>query len=296
MPKTRQNIIDITDAIAKIDKELDFVTEFVHLFATIDIVVQEMRTVSEKLNVLFPLAASTNKCTVCKKIVSQHHRTCWIYNGSKGHCLFVCVEVLQSSQPNGVMSNAVSLPNHTFTGQAVLCTFFRQKLTITLLESAKRENDRRKSFMIKSSRKNVADPMGVKPTTSWSPVGCASNWATEAGLKDIETQLPKSFWLSVNLEAKLWSLHKHLFCQPLMEDKKFIIVIPWPLINYAKQMDLYKMYNLPLPVSAVYQVNSTTQMEMLIYYILESENIVINPECTRYMLLNQHDRDVCRLS
>ena len=28
---------------------------------------------------------------------------------------FVCVEVLQPSQPNGVMS---SLPNHTFTGQA----------------------------------------------------------------------------------------------------------------------------------------------------------------------------------
>ena len=32
--------------------------------------------------------------------------------------LFVCVEVLQPSQPNGVMSSAVSLPNHTFTGQA----------------------------------------------------------------------------------------------------------------------------------------------------------------------------------
>ena len=28
--------------------------------------------------------------------------------------LFVCVEVLQPSQPNGVMSSAVSLPNHTF--------------------------------------------------------------------------------------------------------------------------------------------------------------------------------------
>ena len=35
---------------------------------------------------------------------------------SLGH--FVCVEVLRPSQPNGVMSNAVSLPNHTFTGQA----------------------------------------------------------------------------------------------------------------------------------------------------------------------------------
>ena len=32
--------------------------------------------------------------------------------------LFVCVEVLWPSQPNGVMSSAVSLPNYTFTGQA----------------------------------------------------------------------------------------------------------------------------------------------------------------------------------
>ena len=32
--------------------------------------------------------------------------------------LFACTEVLQSSQPNGVMSSTVSLPIHTFTGQA----------------------------------------------------------------------------------------------------------------------------------------------------------------------------------
>ena len=30
-------------------------------------------------------------------------------------CLFVCVEVLQPSQPNGVMSRVVSLPSHTFS-------------------------------------------------------------------------------------------------------------------------------------------------------------------------------------
>ena len=29
-----------------------------------------------------------------------------------------CVEVLQPSQPSGVMSSAVTLPNHTFIGQA----------------------------------------------------------------------------------------------------------------------------------------------------------------------------------
>ena len=32
--------------------------------------------------------------------------------------LFVCVEVLRPSQPSVVMSSAISLPNHTFTGQA----------------------------------------------------------------------------------------------------------------------------------------------------------------------------------
>ena len=31
---------------------------------------------------------------------------------------FVCIEVLRPSQPNGVMSSVVSLPNHMFTGQA----------------------------------------------------------------------------------------------------------------------------------------------------------------------------------
>ena len=30
----------------------------------------------------------------------------------------VCVEVLRPSQNTGIMSSAVSLPNHTFTGQA----------------------------------------------------------------------------------------------------------------------------------------------------------------------------------
>ena len=44
-------------------------------------------------------------------VVDQNVMTDW-------KILFVCVEVLRPSQPNGVMSSAVSLPNHTFTGQA----------------------------------------------------------------------------------------------------------------------------------------------------------------------------------
>ena len=45
-------------------------------------------------------------------------RMCTIRVNRLEDYLFVCVEVLRPSQPNGVMSSVVSLPNHTFTGQA----------------------------------------------------------------------------------------------------------------------------------------------------------------------------------
>ena len=47
--------------------------------------------------------------------------TYWVNNSksvSDSEEGFVCVEVLRPSQPNGVMSSVVNLPNHTFTGQA----------------------------------------------------------------------------------------------------------------------------------------------------------------------------------
>ena len=52
----------------------------------------------------------------CNKVIRNHHFT--VVTGHFGINKFVCVEVLQPSQPNGVMSSAVSFPNHTFTGQA----------------------------------------------------------------------------------------------------------------------------------------------------------------------------------
>ena len=45
-------------------------------------------------------------------VLANIHHKCRLYR------LIVCVEILRPSQPNGVMLSAVSLPNHTFTGQA----------------------------------------------------------------------------------------------------------------------------------------------------------------------------------
>ena len=37
----------------------------------------------------------------------------------------------------------------------------------------------RKYFIINFHKRMLTDPIGIKSTTSWSPFGCASNWATE---------------------------------------------------------------------------------------------------------------------
>ena len=101
---------------------------------------------------------------------------------------YVCVELLLPSHPNGVMSSVISLPiYHTFTVQALSSKRLTSIVHILspetdncpFLNQWKGTTDRRKYFMIKSPRKNVADLAGVEPATSWSPVRRTSNWTTK---------------------------------------------------------------------------------------------------------------------
>ena len=127
------------------------------------------------------LTAKTDQTGLMRRLIFRwkHMPFCW----------FVCVEVLRPSQPNGVMSSAVSLPNHTFTGQAQSS---KQLTSILHILSPKTDNcpswiSRRERMTVENiswsiSMKECCRPRrGVKPTTSWSPVGHTSNWATEAG-------------------------------------------------------------------------------------------------------------------
>ena len=113
--------------------------------------------------------------------------------------LFVCVEVLPPSQPNRVMSSAVSLPNHNFIGQA---ESFKRLTSIVHILSPETDNcpswisGRERMTVENSPRKNVADPAGVEPATSWSPVGRASKWATVAGLSVTELFIENVYWIT----------------------------------------------------------------------------------------------------
>ena len=106
----------------------------------------------------------------------------------------VCVEVLRPSQPNGVMSSVVSLPNHIFTGRA-----WSSKRLNSIVYILSPETDNSPSWISRRERMTVENiswsnlhermlptRSGLNPQlTSWSPVRRASNWATEAGLSPV---------------------------------------------------------------------------------------------------------------
>ena len=54
----------------------------------------------------------------------------------------MCVEVLHPSQPNGVMSSEVSLPNDTFTEQAQSSLGFNDMSTLWVIVSSPRKMEK----------------------------------------------------------------------------------------------------------------------------------------------------------
>ena len=120
------------------------------------------------------------------------------------YIVFVCLWrgfTAQSTQW-GVISSVVSLPNHTFIGQAYSS---RQLTSIIHILSPETDNcpfwvSWRERMMAENtswsiSTKECCLPQWVEPATSWSPVGHASNWDTEAG-KQCRSWSDTTFWAS----------------------------------------------------------------------------------------------------
>ena len=102
----------------------------------------------------------------------------------------VCLFVLRPSQPNGVMSSAVSLPNHTFTGQAKSSKRLTSIVHILSPETdnclswrSGRERMTVENISWSISTKKCCRPWrGLNPQPPGLQSDGVSNWATEAGI------------------------------------------------------------------------------------------------------------------
>ena len=77
---------------------------------------------------------------------------------------FVCSLTAQKHYISHI--EPVSLPNHTFFGAAVQCTFFRQKLKTAFLESKEGREWPSKRVHDKSPQKNVSDSADIESVIS----------------------------------------------------------------------------------------------------------------------------------
>ena len=143
--------------------------------------------------------------------------------------MHVCVEVLRPSQPNGVMSSTVSLPNHVYWAGLVLyavnqyCAHsFARNRQLPFLNQRKGENDRRIYFMINLHERMLPTLAGVEPATSWTPVG----WRIQpTGDQEVVGSTPAEVGniLSCRLIMKL--------CKSTTEDTIFYLITAHTLIS-----------------------------------------------------------------
>ena len=139
---------------------------------------------------------------------------------------FVCVEVLRPSQPNGVMSSAVSLPNHTFTGQA----YSSRRLTrIMLILSPETDNcpswiSWRERMTVENNPWSISTKECCRPRRGLNPrppglqSDGASNWATEAGrILNILIRIASVLRLSICTSRRFFEYTQHNFCDKIRQ-------------------------------------------------------------------------------
>ena len=131
--------------------------------------------------------------------------------------MLVCVEVLWPSQPNGVISSAVSLPNHTFTGQA-----WSSKRLTSIVHILSPETDNCPSWISGMERmtvENISWSISTKECRrprrglNAQPPGLqsdgASNWATEAGRRQMQFGFKQPSGFTVEVAWKCWQWRWH---------------------------------------------------------------------------------------
>ena len=141
------------------------------------VVTLKIRSRSLKSNHFFALSL----CCICassikfQPLVKEILCTQTFYSinkGPLGSFLFVCVEVLRPSQPNGIMSNAVYWAGLVLYVVNQYCAHsFARNWQLSFLHQRKGESDHRKYFMINLHERMLPTLAGVEPATSWSPVG-----------------------------------------------------------------------------------------------------------------------------
>lgn len=106
-------------------------------------------------------------------------------------------------------------------------------------------------------------------------------------LIEVESKLPNNFELVRNPRNNIWYFYKTLTCITYLEDNEIRIVLKIPLVNTKEEYEMYKIYNLPLPLI------SSNQTDVLIKYRLETETLMVSKDKSKFTLLSERTFQMC---
>lgn len=113
----------------------------------------------------------------------------------------------------------------------------------------------------------------------------------KALLIEVETKLPINFELPRDPRRDIWYFYKTLTCIIYLEDNEIRIVLKIPLINTKEEYEVYKIYNLPIPIQ--HKNMNTNQTDILLKYGLEAEMLMVSKDRSKFSLLSENTFQMC---
>ena len=105
-------------------------------------------------------------------------------------------------------------------------------------------------------------------------------------LIEVESKLPNNFELPRNPRKDIWYFYKTLSSITYLEDNEIRIVLKIPLINTKEEYEVYRIYNLPLPMA-------TKQTNIMLKYTLETDMLMVSKDRSKFSLLTESAFHMC---
>ena len=105
-------------------------------------------------------------------------------------------------------------------------------------------------------------------------------------LIEVESKLPNNFELPRNPKKDIWYFYKTLTSITYLEDNEIRIVLKIPLINTKEEYEVYRIYNLPLPMA-------TKQTNIMLKYTLETDMLMVSKDKSKFSLLTESAFHMC---
>ena len=103
-------------------------------------------------------------------------------------------------------------------------------------------------------------------------------------LLEMKSKLPHHLTLPNDPDRELWKYYQSLTCTTILSRGMFLVVVLVPLLDRDNKFEIYNVINSQLPF---YDSNLTVSLQpnFVAKYKLETSLLAINPERTKYMIL-----------